>query len=147
MSSLACTAYRAILRLHPYEFRAEFGDEMLWVFHEELRSSEPRIRGVARLLLDGARSVVVQHTLRPRERQKAAVVEGCYIDITYAPPMIRFAQAGFLAVSFVSLLFSLSLFLSMVAPRVAALDASKWLYTPVKFHSAAHPPALQWPSH
>ena len=58
MRPLLRTAYRAILHLHPQAFRAEFGEEMLWIFEEESRTG-----AVPRLLLDGMRSIVVQMRL------------------------------------------------------------------------------------
>src|SRR5437762_4589630 len=116
MSYLSCTAYRAILRLHPYQFRAEFGDEMLWIFREELRSSEPRAIGAARLLFDGLRSVVVQHALRPRERQQAVVAGPYYHEIDSTLPAERIANAWLITLS---CSLSLTLFASMMVPGVA----------------------------
>lgn len=136
MSALARNAYRAILLLHPKDFRDEFGEEMLWVFTEELGNCPSRALILLRLLLDGLRSAFVQQTLRPRERRQEAVATGAYLDLDSPVPLVRFAQAGFLTLSCVSLLFSISLFVSMVAPKVAPLNASRWLYTPVRFVSS-----------
>jgi hypothetical protein len=109
MRPLYRLAYRAILCLHPYAFRAEFGDEMLWIFEEEARNGS-----APRLLLDGLLSIVIQNT-KPRIQQVEA--EGPYYrEIDSTIPAERFAQAG-LVVLCCSL--SLSLFLSMVVPRVA----------------------------
>jgi hypothetical protein len=137
MRPLARNAYRAILLLHPRDFREEFGEEMLWVFTEELGRRPSRALTLFRLLLDGLGSALVQQMLRPRERKQQAVVAGAYLDLDSPVPLVRFAQAGFLTVSCVSLLFSISLFVSMVAPKITPLNASRWLYTPIKFVSSA----------
>ena len=47
--------YRALLSLHPPEFRDQFGDEMLWIF-DETRNTE----GSLSLLGDGFASVLRQ---------------------------------------------------------------------------------------
>src|SRR5262249_50783325 len=51
--------YRSILRLHPARFRREFGDEMLWIFDEELAK-----RGAVPLFLDALASLGRQWMLR-----------------------------------------------------------------------------------
>lgn len=137
MSTLARNAYRAILLLHPKDFREEFGEEMLWVFTEELGHRPSGALTLLRLLLDGLSSALVQQALRPREPRQQAVATGAYLDLDSPVPLVRFAQAGFLTVSCVSLLFSISLFISMVAPRITPLNASRWLYTPIRFVSSA----------
>jgi hypothetical protein len=48
--------YRILLRLHPVPFRTRFQDEMLWVFEEQSRHEN-----LSTLLLDGLRSLLVQH--------------------------------------------------------------------------------------
>jgi hypothetical protein len=48
--------YRLLLRMHPAAFRHRFGEEMLWIF--DLASSRGQM---AYLLLDGVRSVTIQH--------------------------------------------------------------------------------------
>ena len=48
--------YRFLVRIHPVSFRTRFEDEMLWVFEEQSRHEN-----VSSLLLDGLRSVLVQH--------------------------------------------------------------------------------------
>ena len=129
MRPLARIAYRAILCLHPHDFRAEFGDEMLWIFDEEMRdralqSGRSRIRVTARLLLDGLRSVVVQHTLRPREQQQPEAVGPYYCEIDSSVPALRLMQAGTLLLSFFFCIFSLSLFASMVVPKLTVIDSA-----------------------
>ena len=47
--------YRALLSLHPPEFRDQFGDEMLWIF-DELSPAE----GELSLLADGFTSLLRQ---------------------------------------------------------------------------------------
>jgi hypothetical protein len=48
--------YRFLLRLHPVSFRMRFQNEMLWVFEEQARHEN-----LSSLLLDGLRSLLVQH--------------------------------------------------------------------------------------
>jgi hypothetical protein len=128
MRPLARIAYRAILCLHPHDFRAEFGDEMLWVFDEEmrdraLRDGRSRVCGTVRLLLDGLRSVLVQHAPRPRKQQPEAVGP-YYCEIDSSIPAFRFTQAGILILSFFFCIFSLSLFASMVVPKLTVIDSA-----------------------
>jgi hypothetical protein len=131
MRPLLLLAYRAILRLHPHDFRAEFGDEMLWIFDEESR------RGTAILLLfDGLRSIVIQN-VRPRLREPETVGP-YYHEIDSSLPSERFAQAWLVTICG---LLSISLFVSMVAPKVA-VPISGLLFTHIKiFSSVSAPPA------
>ena len=120
--------YRAILCLHPYAFRAEFGDEMLWIFDEE-----SRLGAAPRLLLDGLLSIVIQNT-KPRIQQAEA--EGPYYrEIDSSLPAERFGQAG-MVILCCSL--SLSLFMSMVVPRVA-FPVSHLLFTRIHIFSSVPP--------
>jgi hypothetical protein len=48
--------YRILIRLHPFSFRIRFQDEMIWVFEEQARHEK-----LSTLLLDGLRSLLVQH--------------------------------------------------------------------------------------
>lgn len=138
MRSFLRLAYRAILHLHPYAFRAEFGDEMLWIFDQELRDEESRNGASARLLFDGVRSIVTQHA-KPRIQQ-TATVGPYYCEIDSSLPAFRFTQAGIIILSCLSCLFSISLFVSMVIPKLTALDPSRqkdWLLTRVKIFSSS----------
>lgn len=115
MSTLTLTriAYRAILRLHPCTFRAEFGDEMLWIFDEEARNGSS-----TRLLLDGLLSVAVQN-IRPRLQatpQVAAAGLPFYVEIDSTVPAERIANTWLIALTCT---LSLCLFLSMMVPGVA----------------------------
>lgn len=140
MRSLLRTAYRAILRLHPLAFRAEFGDEMLWIFDEESRNGSSM-----RLLFDGLLSVAVQN-VRPRIQQttpQAEAVGPYYREIESSLPATRFFQAGLIAVSY---FFAISLFLSMVTPRLTLLDLSRqqnWLFTRIAIFSSDPPPSIK----
>jgi hypothetical protein len=134
MTSPLRIAYRAILHLHPVGFRAEFGDEMLWIFDEE--SSQGRALHV---LLDGLRSIVVQ-SLRPQTTQIEAAGP-IYTEIDSSLPSERFAQAT-LVTLFCSL--SLTFFVSMVVPRVA-IPLSHMIYTHIRLLAAT--PAPQPPRH
>jgi hypothetical protein len=118
-------AYLVILQLHPHAFRAEFGDEMLWIFDEESR------RGAsARLMVDGIRSIVTQN-VRPRIRQ-VETAGPIYREIDSSLPAERFAQATLVTLC---CSLSLSLFLSMVVPKVS-VSVNGLLYTRVKILSS-----------
>jgi hypothetical protein len=125
MRPLLRTAYLVILHLHPQAFRAEFGDEMLWIFDEESRHG-----AAARLIVDGVRSIVVQN-VRPRVQQ-VETAGPIYREIDSSLPAERFAQATLVALC---CSLSLSLFLSMVVPRVS-VSVNGLLYTRVKLFSA-----------
>lgn len=119
--SLACRAmYRLLLRMHPGEFRAEFGDEMLWLFDEEMRSIPNKSDRLGRwmfLMLDGARSALIQRVFRNRQKQQAPVM--LFTSIEFAGRFTSIAQGGFLIIS---VLFfttvSILLFLEMVVPNL-----------------------------
>ena len=125
MRPLLQTAYRIILRLHPESFRVEFGDEMLWIFEEESHHG-----AAPRLLLDGLRSIFIQN-VRPRIRQ-VETAGPIYREIDSSLPAERFAQATLVALC---CSLSLSLFLSMVVPKVS-VPINGLLYTRVKFFSS-----------
>lgn len=125
MRPLLSSAYRIILRLHPEPFRAEFGNEMLWIFEEESRNGS-----ALRLLLDGLCSVVVQN-VRPRIRQ-TETAGPIYREIDSSLPPERFAQATLVTLC---CSLSLSLFLSMVVPRVS-VSLNGLLYTKIKLFSS-----------
>lgn len=125
-----------MLRLHPVGFRAEFGDDMLWIFDEEAR------RGAALpLLWDALRSVAVQN-IRPQAAQVEAA-GGIYTEIDSSLPSERFAQVA-LVTLFCSL--SLTLFLSMVVPRVV-VPLGRMLYTHVRLLAATPAPPIPQHSH
>lgn len=131
MRPLLRLAYRAILQLHPHAFRVEFGDEMLWVFNEELRHTS-----AAALLLDGLRSLVVQHAVRQRSPQ--VVVEGCYYEISSAPPLFRFTQAGSIILT---VAFVLGLLYTHLVPKVTSTDYAaqkSWLFARIQVLASFH---------
>lgn len=84
MKSLLRIAYRGMIRLYPASFRSEFGDEMLWIFDEEVRTGN-----VTPLFVDAARCIVVRHLRPPGERFAAS---GYYVEIESALPAQRVAQ-------------------------------------------------------
>ena len=57
---IARSLYALLLRLHPREFREDYGEEMLWVFEQDAKE-----RTAYWLLWDGVRSLVRQRLLRP----------------------------------------------------------------------------------
>ncbi|MDE1175878.1 MAG: hypothetical protein PW789_04660 [Edaphobacter sp.] len=108
MSQSLRLAYRAILRLHPIDFRAEFGNEMLWIFDEEARSGH-----ALPLFFDGLRSILVQN-IRPYFQQPEPAGP-IYIEIDSSLPSERIAQTWLVIICGI---LCIGLFLSMVAPRV-----------------------------
>ena len=130
MRAVARIAYRVILRLHPLAFRAEFGEEMLWIFDQEMRDEEMRntthsksfsVELPMRLLLDGFRSALLQHTARPHAEQPQPESAGLtFCEIESAIPIVRFAQAGFVAFSCLFCLLSVAIVASMVVPKFVA---------------------------
>ena len=146
MRAVARIAYRALLRLHPSAFRAEFGDEMLWIWDEEMRDEKIRdeeLRDRAqcksfslelpiRLLLDGLRSALIQHTVRTHSPQPQAEPIGPnFCQIESAIPIVRFAQAGFVAFSCLFCLLSVAIVASMVVPKFLA-NQKGWFPTSVQ---------------
>jgi hypothetical protein len=107
MKPLLRILYQTIIQMHPASFRGEFGEEMLWIFDEESREGN-----AARVLLDGMRSIVLQHA-KSRGRESA----GLYREVNSTTPLLRFAQAGFIVVTII-------LFVSMLSgplvPKLAA---------------------------
>lgn len=82
--------YLFLLDLHPQEFVAEYGSELLWIFEEETA------RGASKLLLlaDGALSLARQWIIR-RAAWKWAVgifVAGTFVANTLA--VVFLSQAG-----------------------------------------------------
>jgi hypothetical protein len=86
MKTLLRTAYRGMMRMYPASFRSEFGEEMLWIFEEEL--ARGRVR-VAPLFTDAARSIVARRLHPPSER---FAPRGYYVEIESALPAQRVAQ-------------------------------------------------------
>ncbi|WP_213805885.1 hypothetical protein [Granulicella sp. dw_53] len=144
MRSFLRLAYRAILQLHPYAFRAEFSEEMLWIFDQQLRDKKSRDSTSAHLLFDGVRSLVTQHA-KPRI-QHTETVNRYYCEIDSSLPAFRFTQAGMIVLSCLCCLFSIGLFVSMMIPKLTVLDAARqkdWLLTRVKIFSSLPTPAPQ----
>lgn len=113
--------YRAILCLHPHSFRAEFGDEMLWIFDEECQ------RGAGKLLVDGALSAVRQHAKDQDENEPVAA--GFTVGIaTSGMSLRRFVQGGVLAC-----LIAYGLLLLMGRNGVVPVHAAVHSCTPVVY--------------
>lgn len=114
MRAFARTAYGLMLRLHPHDFRAEFGEEMLWIFDEQVDGAEG---GVARalmcagLLLDAIRSVCIQRTLREHHRESLG---GLFEYMTSHDGVIHVEQGGFLVLAFAFNVFFIILCLKMM---------------------------------
>jgi hypothetical protein len=74
MRTFTRLAYGFILQLHPHEFRAEFGEEMLWIFDEQMRCGESGVGRVvlcAQLLLDAAHSACIARPAAARNARTA----------------------------------------------------------------------------
>lgn len=119
-------AYRAIIYLHPRDFREEFGAEMLWIFDEESRHGT----ALPRLVLDGICSIAIQN-VKPRLQQVEAAGP-IYREVDSAIPAERYAQATLVILCCT---LSLTLFVSMVVPKVS-VSINGLLYTPVKLLSS-----------
>lgn len=126
MRDLYRLAYRAIIYLHPRNFREEFGAEMLWIFEEESRNGA----ALPRLILDGICSIALQ-TVRPRVQQVEAAGP-IYREVDSAIPAERYAQATLVILCCT---LSLTLFMSMVVPKVS-VSINGLLYTPIKLLSS-----------
>jgi hypothetical protein len=126
MRELCRLAYRAVIHLHPRNFREEFGAEMLWIFDEESRNGA----ALPRLVLDGLCSIVIQN-IKPRIQQVEAAGP-IYREVDSAIPAERYAQATLVILCCT---LSLTLFMSMVVPKVS-VSINGLLYTPVKLLSS-----------
>jgi hypothetical protein len=62
------SVYRSLVRLHPVEFRRQFGEEMLSIFDEEARTRATAALG---LVVDAVRSLLRQWILRPESWEVA----------------------------------------------------------------------------
>jgi hypothetical protein len=111
MSLFARTAYRLVLRLHPRGFRAEFGDEMLWIFDEEMRCGESGGTRVllrcTRLLADVIRSAFIQRVLREPEQPK--IFAAPFGHMNSSTSLIQAGQGVFLLLSLVFSIFGIVL--------------------------------------
>ena len=102
MSLFARKAYHFVLRLHPRGFRVEFGDEMLWIFDEEMRCGESRGTRFARctrLLTDVVRSAFTQRILR--EAQQPKIFAAPFGHLNSSSSFIQAEQVAFLLLSLV----------------------------------------------
>jgi hypothetical protein len=96
-------AYRLLLSLHPASFQNEFGAEMLWIFDEEHQQA-----GVARLLLDGAISLLRQRCRLQSDPGQLSITSGTIITGPGIGPL-RLLQGGItFSLIFVSLIQVLS---------------------------------------
>jgi hypothetical protein len=107
--------YGFILQLHPYEFRTEFNDEMLWIFDEQMGSCEEGLARVvlcAQLLLDAFRSAFIQRALR--EQQQPETIGLRFDQIGPSTCVIHVAEGGFIVLACLFSVFSIVLCLRMV---------------------------------
>ncbi len=114
MRAFARTVYGLILRLHPHDFRAEFGEEMLWIFDEQMDGGEGGVAHAlmcAGLLLDALRSACIQRALREHQRESLG---GLFEYMTSRDRVIHVEQGGFLVFSFAFNIFFIFLCLKMM---------------------------------
>jgi hypothetical protein len=114
MNTFTRAAFSFIVSLHPTEFRAEFGDDMAWIFDEQMASVEARTARFIRcaeLLLDALRSAFVQHTLR--ERPLSEVIRPHFVQTESTALMIRATHAGFIFICSLFNIFCIVLALHM----------------------------------
>ena len=107
MKGFARIACGLVVQSHPLEFRSEFGDEMLWIFDEQMRCGRNYVDRAGRfvkLLLDGLSSTLVQHVFR--EQQPASAGEMLFQCIEAPSRLNHLAQAAFIAFSCTFPLFS-----------------------------------------
>jgi hypothetical protein len=119
MNTFTRAAFSFIVSLHPSEFRAEFGEEMVWIFDEQMASVEARAARLARgaeLLLDALRSAFLQHTLRERPLSKA--IRPHFVQIESTSLMVRVAHAGFIFICGLFDIFCIALALHMALSRL-----------------------------
>jgi hypothetical protein len=132
MRHLLRFVYRGILQLHPQDFRVQFGNEMLWIFDQEMHDEESRSGTAAlRLVLDGMLSILIQN-VRPRIQPQIEAAGPIYREVDSAIPAERYAQATLVILCCT---LSLTLFLSMVVPRVS-VSVKGLLYTPIHLLSS-----------
>lgn len=123
MNPLLRLTYQAMLRLHPADFRAEFGDEMLWIFDQQMQEEACKSGARLSLMLDVVRSTILQNLSKPPTPQYETAGP-IYIEIDSTIPAERIAQKWLITLSCT---LSLSLFLSMMVPAVA-MPLSRLLY-------------------
>ena len=115
MKTFTRIAYGFILQLHPHEFRAEFGEEMLWIFDEQMRCGEGGVSRVvlcAQLLLDAAHSAFIQRVLR--DQQQPETLGPPIGQMSSSVRVAQIAQGGFLIFCCLFSIFSIVLCLKMM---------------------------------
>jgi hypothetical protein len=115
MKGFARTAYGLVVQSHPLEFRSEFGEEMLWIFDEQMRCGRnyvDRAECFLKLLLDGLGSALVQHAFR--EQQHARAGETLFLCIEAPSRLNHIAQGAFIAFCCVFPIFSAFFFIDLV---------------------------------
>ena len=114
MSSLARSVFSFLVRLHPQEFRRDFGGEMLWIFNESMDRTKPGIGwlGVCgHLLLDVFRSALLQHFMREPTPDEAG--GAMFVQIDSSGLVVRTVQGTFLVLACLCTAFNIVLFLYM----------------------------------
>jgi hypothetical protein len=115
MRAFARVAYRFVLQLHPDAFRAEFGDEMLWIFDEHTHCREAGMVSVvlyAQLFLDALRSAFIQNALREHSHSQA--IGPHFRQIGSSARVVQIAQGSFIIFNCLCGIFLIVLFLQMV---------------------------------
>lgn len=115
MRAFVRTLYRLALHLHPRAFRAEFGDEMLWIFDEQSHSGETGLAQLiidVELFLDAMRSALIQHLLREPSRPRRPRPHFDLLD--HSGRVVQMAHGGFITLNCLFLVFMIVFCLHMV---------------------------------
>lgn len=130
MKQLLRIAYRGLIHLYPASFRSEFGEEMLWIYDEEVRNGR-----CVSLFFDAACAIVRQ---RVRPRTKVAVPGSYYVEIDSALPAQRIAQALLVAIYLAFCFFILlAPWVSLIRPGTHAV----WFLTHTRADASYYPGA------
>jgi hypothetical protein len=125
MKTLSRCIYRALLRLHPHSFRANFAEEMLWIFDEHSRKNR-----TLPLFLDALRSLALQHVIAHSNRDQPS--SPLYREIDSAIPLRRFGHAGLIVLP---VLAGLALLLSPWAPQPKMSSPFSTNHSPYHAHT------------
>lgn len=114
MRSLVRSVFSVLVRLHPQDFRRDFGGDMLWIFNESMDRAKPGVGSIgvcALLLSDVFRSVLLQHFVREQTPDKAG--GAMFVQIDSSGLVVRTVQATFLILACLCTAFNIVLFLYM----------------------------------
>ncbi len=119
MKFLVRSALDLLVRMHPQEFRREFGNEMLFIVRESMNNAgEPASLSVCvHLFSDLFRSAILQHFLR--EHSQSGSGRPLFVLITSSGLLVRTAEGAFLLIGCLCTAFNIVLFLYMVMRQLS----------------------------